>query len=265
MKLVSRGKVKDIYEIDSKTIVFNFSNRVSAYDVKFRQDIPGKGNVLCKFAEYWFDKLDVPNHFIRRISDTEMVVKKLEMIPIEYIVRGYFYGSMENNSNYKLAEKLPSPIFDPTTKSDHDKPINKNTIIGSKILSMEDYEIIEETSIKIYISMSKIADRAGFILADLKLEFGFLDGNIILGDSIGPDEYRLWRKDEYKIGIVQKSYDKQILRDWLDINGYKKQFINDLKLNKQSIPPDIPDEIIAKMSDRYALSFENFTNIYRNN
>lgn len=261
MKLISRGKVKDIYDIDPKTIMFKFSNRVSAYDVKFRQDIPGKGNVLCKFAEYWFDKLDIPNHFIRRISDTEMMVKKLEMIPIECIVREYFYGSMENNSNYKLAEKLPNPIFDPTTKSDHDKPINKNTIIGSKILSMEDYEIIEEMSIKIYISMSKIADRAGFILADLKLEFGFLDGNIILGDSIGPDEYRLWRKDEYKIGIVQKSYDKQILRDWLDINGYKKQFINNLKLNKQSIPPDIPDEIIAKMSDKYALSFENFTNI----
>ena len=165
---------------------------------------------------------------------------------------------MKNDSNYNLAEKLPKPMFDPTTKSDHDVPIDRNFIINSKILSMSDYDFIEKTSINIYVSMAKIADTAGFILADLKLEFGFLDGKIILGDSIGPDEYRLWKKDEYKICMMQNSYDKQILRDWLDVNGYKKQFENDVKLNKPSISPDIPDEIVSKMTDRYQSAFEKF-------
>lgn len=102
MKLIARGKVKDIYEVDSKTLVFNFSDRVSAYNVKFNQNIPCKGSVLCKFVEYWFNKLDSSNHFIRRLSNTEIMVKKLKMIPIKYIVRGYFYGNMADKYENKL-------------------------------------------------------------------------------------------------------------------------------------------------------------------
>ncbi len=104
MKFLTSGKVKDIYDVDGDTILFKFSDRVSAYDVKFKQDIPRKGEVLCKFAEFWFSELSVANHFVRRESDTEIVVKKMQMLPIECVVRGYFYGkfskSMEEWQGY---------------------------------------------------------------------------------------------------------------------------------------------------------------------
>ncbi|MFB5624818.1 MAG: phosphoribosylaminoimidazolesuccinocarboxamide synthase, partial [Nitrosopumilus sp.] len=138
MKFLTSGKVKDLYDVDESTILFKFSDRVSAYDVKFKQDIPRKGEVLCKFAEFWFNELPVPNHFIRRESDTEIIVKKMKMLPIECVVRGYFYGSLVSRwkdgkvkvpegTDTALAAKLPVPLFDPTTKSEHDIPINKTT------------------------------------------------------------------------------------------------------------------------------------------
>ena len=124
MKFLTSGKVKDIYELEDGNLLFNFSNRVSAYDVKFKDEIPRKGEVLCKFAEYWFKKLDVSNHFVERRSDTEIVVKKIHMLPIECIVRGYFYGSLfsrwengkislDKDTPTDLAAQLPKPIFDP--------------------------------------------------------------------------------------------------------------------------------------------------------
>ena len=94
MKFLTSGKVKDVYEVDNDNLLFKFSDRVSAYDVKFKDEIPQKGKVLCKFAEFWFENLDVPNHFVKTNSDTEIVVKKMKMLPIECIVRGYFYGSL---------------------------------------------------------------------------------------------------------------------------------------------------------------------------
>ena len=137
MKFLTSGKVKDVFDLDDGNILFKFSNRVSAYDVKFKDEIPKKGEVLCKFAEFWFDRLDVRNHFVERKSDTEIIVKKMNMLPIECIVRGYFYGSMVSrwksgqisfgdNVEKELASKLPKQIFDPTTKSTHDIPINKD-------------------------------------------------------------------------------------------------------------------------------------------
>ena len=103
MKFVGSGKVKDLYDLEDGTILFKFSDRVSAYDVKFREDIPQKGNILCQFAEFWFNKLDdVPNHFIKKKSDNEIIVKKMKMLPIECVVRGYFYGSLVNR--YKKGE-----------------------------------------------------------------------------------------------------------------------------------------------------------------
>jgi len=136
LKFLTSGKVKDLYDFDDEHLLFKFSDRVSAYDVKFNQDVPQKGEVLCKFAEFWFNELPVPNHFIRRESDTEIVVKKMQMLPIECVVRGYFYGSLVNRwkkgevvipegTDTTLAAKLPEPIFDPTTKSEHDIPIDK--------------------------------------------------------------------------------------------------------------------------------------------
>ena len=140
MKFLTSGKVKDIYEVDSDNLLFKFSNRVSAYDVKFKDEIPHKGKVLSKFAEFWFETLDVANHFVETKSDTEIIVKKMKMLPIECIVRGYFYGSMvsrwkngeislPDGASSELATKLSEPIFDPTTKSTHDVPVNRQQSI----------------------------------------------------------------------------------------------------------------------------------------
>ena len=270
MKFLTSGKVKDVYEIDSDTLLFKFSNRVSAYDVKFNDEIPKKGEVLSKFAEFWFQTLGIPNHFVKTKSDTEIIVKKMEMLPIECIVRGYFYGSMvsrwkngeislPDGVSTELATKLSEPIFDPTTKSTHDLPINRQQSISQNLVTSAEFDWLSQKSIEIYNKMADVSEKAGFILADLKLEFGKLDGNITLGDSIGPDEYRLWPKDSYKVGKIQEAYDKQLLRDWLTANGYQKQFDEARQCGDEPIAPNIPKEIIDKMTQRYTTAYERTT------
>ena len=270
MEFLTSGKVKDLYDVDESTLLFKFSDRVSAYDVKFKQDIPRKGEVLCRFAEFWFNELDVPNHFIKRESETEILVKKMKMLPIECVVRGYFYGSLvsrwkkgevkvPDGTDTTLAAKLPEPIFDPTTKSEHDVPIDKNKAIEMNLVSEEQYNWLERISIEIYKKMAKIADDVGFILADLKLEFGILNDQITLGDSIGPDEYRLWPKDSFEVGKIQEAYDKQLLRDWLTANGYQKQFDDARDNGQEPIAPNIPSEIISKMTERYVTAYEKIS------
>ena len=272
MKFLTSGKVKDLYEKDENSVLFKFSDRVSAYDVKFSQDIPKKGQVLCHFAEFWFNKLDVSNHFIKRESETEISVKKMTMIPMECVVRGYFYGSLigrwkngsiqlPENTDTTMAAKLTQPLFDPTTKSEHDIPVDKTKALEMNLVSEQQYSWLEKTSIDIYNQMATIADDAGFILADLKLEFGILDGKIVLGDSIGPDEYRLWPKDTFEIGKIQESYDKQILRDWLTANGYQKQFEDDRNNGKEPVAPEIPSEIIQTITQRYIIAYEKLTGL----
>ena len=270
MKFLTSGKVKDVYEIEDGNLLFKFTNRISAYDVKFMDEIPRKGKVLCKFAEFWFNNLDVPNHFVKTVSETELVVKKMDMFPIECIVRGYFYGSLvtrwknneislDNQASTQLASQLPKPIFDPTTKSSHDLPIDKEQAISQQLVTSDEFDSLSVKSIKIYENMAAIADKSGFILADLKLEFGRLNGQIILGDSIGPDEFRLWPKAEYEIGKIQQAYDKQILRDWLTEHGYQQQFDEARSNNKEPIPPVIPSNLIIKMSQRYVTAYERIT------
>ena len=275
MKFLTSGKVKDVYELDDGNLLFKFSNRVSAYDVKFKDEIPRKGEVLCKFAEYWFKKLDVPNHFVERKSDTEIIVKKMNMLPIECVVRGYFYGSfvsrwkelhnnidrkeLENGVQKDLASKLPRPIFDPTTKSTHDVPVSKEESVSQKLVTSDEYDWLEVKSIQIYETMAKIADNSGFILADLKLEFGKLNNEIILADSIGPDEFRLWPKDTYKIGETQEAYDKQLLRDWLTENGYQKKFDDARSSGEEPVAPSIPSDLVSKMTHRYVTAYESMT------
>ena len=270
MKFLTSGKVKDVYELEDGKLLFKFSNRVSAYDVKFKDEIPKKGEVLCKFAQYWFKKLDVPNHFVERKSDTEIVVRKLNMLPIECVVRGYFYGSLvsrwkdgkislEDDTQTDLAAKLSNPIFDPTTKSAHDMPVNREEVISQKLVTNDEYDWLSEESIKIYEKMARIANDAGFILADLKLEFGKENDAIILADSIGPDEFRLWPKDEYKIGETQQAYDKQLLRDWLTENGYQKKFDDARSSGNEPIAPSIPTDLISKMTQRYVTAYQKLT------
>jgi phosphoribosylaminoimidazole-succinocarboxamide synthase len=270
MKFLTSGKVKDVYEIDNDNLLFKFTNRLSAYDVKFKDEIPHKGKVLCKFAEFWFEKLDVPNHFVKINSDTEIVVKKMKMFPIECVIRGYFYGSivsrwekgeisLPNDISPELAAKLSEPIFDPTTKSTHDVPVNRDEAITQNLVTPEEFDWLSHESIQIYKKMATIAENAGFILADLKLEFGKLGDEITLGDSIGPDEYRLWRKDLYQVGKIQEAYDKQLLRDWLTANGYQKQFDEARQHGDEPTAPSIPLEIIDKMTQRYITAYERTT------
>ena len=270
MKFLTSGKVKDVYELEDGKLLFKFSNRVSAYDVKFKDEIPKKGEVLCKFAQYWFNKLGMPCHFEERRSDTEIVVRKLNMLPIECVVRGYFYGSLvsrwkdgkislEDGTQTDLAAKLPSPIFDPTTKSAHDMPVNREEVISQKLVTNDEYDWLSEESIKIYEKMARIADNAGFILADLKLEFGRENNAIILADSIGPDEFRLWPKDAYKIGETQEAYDKQLLRDWLTENDYQKKFDDARSCGEEPIAPSIPSGLVSKMTQRYVTAYERLS------
>ena len=270
MKFLTSGKVKDVYEFEDGKLLFKFTNRVSAYDVKFKDEIPRKGEVLCKFAEYWFKKLDILNHFVERKSDTEIIVKKMDMLPIECVVRGYFYGSLfsrwkngkislDKDVPTELAARLPKPIFDPTTKSTHDIPIDRDDAISRELVTSDEYDWLSGKSIEIYKKMAAVADESGFILADLKLEFGKLNNKIILADSIGPDEFRLWPKDMYKIGNMQEAYDKQLLRDWLTENGYEKKF-NDLRSKgEEPIAPSIPSDLISKMTQRYVTAYESMT------
>ncbi len=275
MRLIRRGKVKDIYELDenNKSILFHFSDRVSAFDVKMATPIPRKGEVLCKFAEFWFNELGTPNHMLRIQGKDKMIVKKLAMIPMECIVRGYFYGSFSVRykdhlgkdlpEDYRptLAGKLPCPIFDPTTKSeDHDEPINKEQAISAGLVSKDEYEFLENTSISLYKKMATIVEKAGFIIADVKFEFGRDEtGSIVLGDSLGPDEYRLWLRTAYSPGRMQEAYDKQLLRDWLIKTGFKAEIDRLAKEGGKPKPPSVAPEIVAELSRRYILAYEQIT------
>lgn len=273
LKFLRSGKVKDIYELPDGNILFHFSDRVSAFDVKFPTPIPRKGEVLCRFAEFWFKKLPTKNHYVRTEGKDKIVVKKMQMIPIECVVRGYFYGSLVQRWKdgkvklpdgfiSQLAAKLPTPIFDPTTKSEtHDVPISKQDAIDRNLVSKNEYEWLETTSLEIYGQMFKIADAAGFVLADLKLEFGKVGDEILLGDSIGPDEYRLWPKESYHIGHIQESFDKQLLRDWLASNGYQKKFEDDRDAGKEPIAPPLSDALCLELSSRYITAYEKITGI----
>lgn len=273
MRLIRSGKVKDLYELDNGNILFHFSDRVSAFDVNMATPIIRKGEVLCKFAEFWFDALDTPHHMVRVVAKNKMEVKKLQIIPLECVVRGYFYGSFvhrykqrlhsELPSDFKpvLGSKLPEPIFDPTTKSEeHDQPIDRHTAISSGVLSDNDYHLLETRSISLYKKMSEIVDKAGFIIADVKFEFGLDEkGNLVLGDSLGPDEYRLWLKSAYQPGKNQESYDKQLLRDWLTKTGFKDMIDSFAREGKKPEAPQIISTVAYELSRRYIYAYETIT------
>ncbi|MCS7115964.1 MAG: phosphoribosylaminoimidazolesuccinocarboxamide synthase [Nitrososphaerota archaeon] len=271
-RLIRKGKVKDIYEYSEDELLFFFTDRVSAFDVILPSMIPRKGEVLCKFAEYWFKTLGVKNHMVKVIGKNMMVVKKLNMIPIECIVRGYLYGSLYERVKEGLASvpiepvlaaKLPQPIFDPTTKyEEKDVPITKDEILRRGWLNEDEYEEVVEKSMMIYSKIAEKADKAGFIVADLKLEFGKKDGEILLADSIGPDEFRLWPKDKYEVGRAQESYDKQPIRDWLIKIGYKAKLDEAVK-NKKPLPepPQLPESLIQETIGRYIIAYERITGL----
>lgn len=276
MRLIRRGKVKDVYDMEDGRILFHFSDRISAFDVKMNTPIPRKGEVLCKFAEYWFNTLGISHHMLKLQGKDKMIAKRIDIIPIECVVRGYFYGSIvERYNNGELgtyllpnnflpitAAKLIEPIFDPTTKSEeHDIPISGNEAISVGILSRQELDYLRETSISLYKKMSLITERAGFIMADVKFEFGRdpSTGDMLLGDSIGPDEYRLWLTSDYQPGKIQESYDKQLLRDWLIKIGFKAKVDKLREQGKKPDPPELPVEIISELTRRYIFAYETIT------
>tara|TARA_B100001179_G_scaffold141881_1_gene102490 strand:+ start:815 stop:1675 length:861 start_codon:yes stop_codon:yes gene_type:complete len=276
--LIKQGKVKSAYQSSTNpnNILFDFSDRISAFDVILPTAIPKKGEILCKFAKLFFDNLNVDHHLIDTVDSTKMIVKKLDMIPIECIVRGYLYGGLfervnkgeiEVDCDNVLATKLSEPIFDPTTKSDiKDEPITESEIISQNIVSEDELNYLKNTSIDVYKKILDMASKSGFLIADLKLEFGKDEsGNILLADSIGPDEFRLWPLDKYEIGKTQESFDKQILRDWLIDSGYKTQLDNARK-NKVELPspPVLPQELVELIQERYIIAYQNFSKIVEN-
>jgi phosphoribosylaminoimidazole-succinocarboxamide synthase len=281
LKLIKKGKVKDIYEASNDTLIFSFSNRVSAFDVIMEDEIPFKGKVLCDFAVFWFENLDFSNHFIRRVSPTMIEVKKLQMIPIECVVRAYLYGSLYsrylNNSlqlddmvqyfqdkDLKLASKLPKILFDPTTKSDeHDEYITESYALENHLVTSEEFKFLKDSSADLFNKIDSIVCNAGFILADIKFEFGREQNTsqLILGDSIGPDEFRIWNKDDYRLGSLQESYDKQVLRDWLVEIGFKEKVEECRKCNLDPIVPRLPTSLISKVTDRYIEAYQRITGL----
>jgi phosphoribosylaminoimidazole-succinocarboxamide synthase len=281
LKLIKKGKVKDIYEVDDKTLIFHFTDRVSAFDVIMNDTIPYKGRILCDFAIFWFSNLNIPNHFIKKIDVDKILVRKLSIIPIECIVRGYMYGSLYSrykagnysqipkelqpylkDNKFAIADGLPLLLFDPSTKSDeHDIPINEEQLLTKKILNKEEYIKIKSLSIELYSKITKITKLSNFILADVKFEFGKdpLTDEIVLADSLGPDECRLWSLDDYEPGKLQDSFDKQILRDWLNKSGFIQTVDDFSKLGKKPDPPPLPTYIIDKISARYIEAYERIT------
>jgi phosphoribosylaminoimidazole-succinocarboxamide synthase len=268
-----RGKVKDVYDLGHDQLLFIFTDRVSAYDVVLPSTIPRKGEVLCKLAAFWFNNLNTPHHMVRVEDTNRMVVWKLKMIPVECVVRGYLYGSLYERLTKGeislpvepvLATKLPEPYFDPTTKSEvKDEPVTPEQIEEEGWLDSEQLEEVRNKTLEIYNKMSVRAEKAGFMLADLKLEFGFdKEENIVLADSIGPDEFRLWPKADYSPGKIQESYDKQPIRDWLGKVGYKKT-LDDAR--RQGLPtprpPDLPTDLIQETSRRYVIAYERLTGL----
>jgi phosphoribosylaminoimidazole-succinocarboxamide synthase len=257
MRLLREGKVKNIFLQENGNLLLVFSDRISAFDIKFDQTIPNKGKVLCNFANFWFNKLNTSSHFIGMRRDNAMEVKRLSMIPYEFIVRGYYYGSMlerytsdsdfqslfGRNLDLKKGAKLPYPVFEITSK------LNEGTL-----------REIKDLSLAIYDTMGSFAKHSGFIVADVKLEFGFDErGEVTLADSIGPDESRIWLEKDYRPGHTQVSYDKQILRDWLIEVGFRQEMLHLASKGETPRPPKIPEFLIKQMSDRYVYVYEKIT------
>jgi len=259
--------------------IFSFSNRVSAFDVVLDDEIPFKGKVLCDFAVFWFEKLNFRNHFVRRVTPTMIEVKKLQMIPIECIVRAYLYGSLYSrylnnslnlddmkryfqNKNLELASKLPQILFDPTTKSDkHDEPISESGVLKNPLVTRDEFNFLKSSSVDLFKQINSVVSDADFILADIKFEFGREQNanRLILADSIGPDEFRIWNKNDYRLGSLQESYDKQVLRDWLVGIGFKQKVEDCRKSNTNPDIPRLPRNLISKISDKYVDAYQRIT------
>lgn len=269
------GKVRDVYEVDKKKLLIIATDRISCFDYILPTPIPGKGEILTQLSVFWFDYVKdiIPNHLItadinkypkpfnkKGIDGRSMLVKKAERIDIECVARGYLSGSgwkeyrktgivcgIKLLFRLKESDKLPEPIFTPSTKADsgHDMNITFEDVVKSKGSDLAKF--LKETTIKLYTKASKYTEKCGIILADTKFEFGFLDGKIILIDEIfTPDSSRFWDKEKYEPGRPQESFDKQFVRDYLE----------SINWNKEPPVPELPDEIVKKTQQKYQEAYD---------
>jgi phosphoribosylaminoimidazole-succinocarboxamide synthase len=278
MKKIGNGKVRDIYDLGDELVLVT-SDRVSAFDVVLPNIIPNKGAVLNKLSAFWFNFTEnfIPNHMIsihnadmpkefqtEKFEGRCMLVKKLKMLPVECIVRGYITGSgwdsyQKNGSvcGIKLpdglqeSEKLPMPIYTPTTKAveGHDEHISFEETV--KLVGKELAVQLRDKSLEIYSTCAEFARYKGIIIADTKFEFGVDEnGTLVLADEVlTPDSSRFWSANQYQVGKSQKSYDKQFLRDWLKLSGW----------DKTPPAPPLPYEIVSITSAKYVEAFDTLT------
>jgi phosphoribosylaminoimidazole-succinocarboxamide synthase len=266
---VASGKVREIYELDEERLLLVASDRISTFDVILPTEIPDKGRVLTGLSAFWFARTQeiVPNHFrALRPDGRSTEVRRLRMLPIECVVRGYLAGSGWKDyqatgatSGHSLparmseSEKLPEPIFTPATKAQtgHDENIDREQaaeLVGAEILGR-----VERIAIDLYESAAAHAAEQGIIIADTKFELGFdEDGAIVLGDeALTPDSSRFWPADEYHPGGAQPSFDKQFVRDYCEGLGW----------GKTAPGPELPEAVVSGTRARYVEAFERLTGI----
>jgi phosphoribosylaminoimidazole-succinocarboxamide synthase len=274
LKHHSTGKVREIYELEDDLLMVA-SDRISVYDVVLPTPIPDKGKVLNQMSLFWFQLTGdiVPNHFLsedvpEEVTDRAMRVRRLDMFPVECVVRGYLSGSgwreyresgsvcgIELPEGLQESDKLPEPIFTPATKAelgDHDENIDFERaaeIVGDQALMEE----LRRISIEVYLRGAEHAAQRGIILADTKFEFGSFPGcEIVLADEVlTPDSSRFWPADEYEPGRSQPSFDKQFVRDWSDESGWD-----------HSPPgPEIPPDVVEQTRGKYLEAYERITGL----
>jgi phosphoribosylaminoimidazole-succinocarboxamide synthase len=275
-----RGKVRDVYELGEQLLLVS-SDRISAFDWVLPTGIPDKGRVLTQVSNYWFDYLAVPNHLLATdakafdlppgidrepLVGRSILVRKTKVVPIECVVRGYLAGSgwkeyQENGrvcgtrlpAGLQEGDRLPEPIFTPATKAeqgDHDENISFDQMcqrVGSPLA-----EELRRRSIAIYLRGASHALEQGIIVADTKFEFGQIDDELLLIDEVmTPDSSRFWPANRYEPGQRQLSFDKQFVRDWLSGSGW----------DKNSPPPELPADVIARTRDKYIEACERITGV----
>jgi len=280
LKLVKRGKVRDIYDLGD-TLLMVMSDRISAFDVIMPNPVPGKGRVLTQISLFWFKAMQplIENHLVASdiaeypaecqpyaedLFERSMVVRKAEPLPIECVVRGYISGSgwksyqrsgdicgIKLSSGLKESDRLPEPIFTPSTKEElgqHD--INIDFDAAADMVGRNLAEKVRQISIDIYKKGAEIANEKGIIIADTKFEFGLIDDKLILIDEVlTPDSSRFWPKDTYAPGGPQKSYDKQYLRDYL----------LSIEWDKNPPAPNLPDDVIENTIQKYEEALAQLT------
>ena len=266
---VGSGKVRELYELDDERLLLVASDRISTFDVVLPTEIPDKGRVLTGLSGYWFARTQnvVANHLLALRDDGRSTeCKRLEMLPIECVVRGYLSGS--GWKDYKAtgavcghqlpeglveSQQLPRPIFTPATKAQtgHDENIDRAAAI--ELVGEERYDEAEATALALYELVSEHARERGIILADTKLEFGIDEtGALVLGDeAFTPDSSRFWPVDEYRMGSTPPSFDKQFVRDYCESLGWDKAYPG----------PELPDDVVEGTRARYIEAFERLTGL----